>query len=324
MKKSLLWAAFISIVVLISVAGAFYYLQTPSRKKVVVSTTTSLYDTGLLDAIEDRFEAEYPIDLFFISVGTGQAIQQAERGDADVLLVHDPSRELQFLESGFGVCRKIIAYNFFIIVGPDEDPAGIEGLDPLEAMSKIALAGREGEATWVSRGDDSGTHAKEKSLWLAAGYDWEVIREEAWYRESGTGMGNTLQIANELEAYTLSDAGTYLKYFSDHLIVLKTLVDQGEELLNVYSVIAVNVEKHPNVNFEGAIAFIKFLISEDGQGIIESYGKEMYGQSLFYPTVDLLEVNTNSTLVQWIRGYAFFDGSECPPEYRDDHPELYP
>lgn len=316
--------AFISIIVIVSVAGTFYYFQTLVKEKVVVSTTTSLYDTGLLDTIEDRFEAKHSIDLYFISVGTGQAIQHAERGDVDVLLVHDPLRELQFLESGYGVCRKIIAYNFFTIVGPEEDPAGIEGLYPLEAMSKIAVAGRKGEVTWVSRGDDSGTHAKEKKLWSEAGYDWEVIREEAWYIESGTGMGKTLQIANELEAYTLADAGTYLKYFNDNLIALKVLVNQGEELLNAYSVIAVNLEKRPNINFEGAITFIKFLISEEGQEIIGNYGKETYGQNLFYPTVNLLEENTYSTLVQWIQNYAFFDGSECPPEYRNDHPELYP
>jgi len=290
----------------------------------VISTTTSLYDTELLDAIEDQFEAKYPtINLYFISVGTGLAITHAQRGDADLILVHAPSQELTFLENGYGTCRKIVAYNFFAIVGPEADAANIKDLPPTQALSKIVETGRTKEAKWISRGDDSGTHTKEKELWTAAGFNWTLIREEDWYVEAGAGMGRTLQVADNLDAYTLADMGTYLKYYKDGLVTLKTLVTEGEELLNVYSVIAGNSTRYSHINFEGAIIFIKFLVSDEGQEIIANFGKDVYGQSLFYPVVNLLKQNTNPTVAQWIKNYAFFDGYECPPECWGNHPELY-
>jgi tungstate transport system substrate-binding protein len=184
-------------------------------------------------------------------------------------------------------------------------------------------AGRNGEAKWVSRGDDSGTHTKEKELWATAGYYVTVLQGENWYIEAGAGMGKTLQIADEHSAYTLTDMGTYLKYKRGHLITLETLVSQGQPLLNVYSAIAVNKTLHPSANFDGAIAFIKFLVSEEGQKIINDYGQGLYGRSLFYPAVQLLRKNTDPTLVQWIQQYAFLDGYECPPKYQNAHPELY-
>ncbi len=137
-------------------------------------------------------------------------------------------------------------------------------------------------------------------------------------------MGKTLQVADNLDAYTLADMGTYLKYYKDGIVSLKALVTEGEELLNVYSAIAGNPTMHNNVNFDGSIAFIEFLISEQGQGIIADFGKDVYGQSLFYSAVDLLKHDTDPTMIQWIKNYAFFDGYECPPEYQDNHPELYP
>jgi tungstate transport system substrate-binding protein len=289
----------------------------------VVSTTTSLYDTELLDIIEEKFEARYSIDVYFISVGTGLAIKHAERGDADMILVHAPSKELSFLDGGYGVCRKIVAYNFFAIVGPEADPANIKDLSPTQALLEIVETGRSEEVKWVSRGDDSGTHTKEKGLWTATGLNWTTLRNEGWYVEAGAGMGKTLQISDNLDAYTLADVGTYLKYYKDGIISLKTLVIQGEELLNVYSAIAGNQARHSGINFDGAITFMKFLISEEGQETIANFGKDLYGQSLLYPAVNLLIQNTDPTMVQWIRNYAFFDGYECPPEYQDDHPELY-
>lgn len=322
-RKIWIWTITLILVVITSVAGTAYYIATSTREKLVISTTTSLYDTLLLDVIEDQFEAEYPIDLYFISAGTGLAIKHAQRGDADMILVHDPSKERAFLENGHGVCRKIIAYNFFAIVGPEADPAEINGLLPPQALLEIVEAGRNGQAKWVSRGDDSGTHTKEKGLWNDAGLNRTELREEEWYIEAGAGMGTTLQIAEQFSAYTLADMGTYLKYYKDNIITLKELVTQGEELLNVYSGIAVNKSMHPNVNFDGAISFIEFLISERGQQIIKDYGKNTYGQSLFYPAVGLLKENTEPATVQWIKNYAFFDGYECPPEYQNDHPELY-
>jgi len=322
-KNILIWIIALVLVAVVSVAGTAYFVGGGPKKKLVVSTTTSLYDTGLLDAIEDRFEEKYSADLYFISVGTGLSIIHAQRGDADMIMVHAPSMELTFLEEGYGTCRKILAYNFFAIVGPKVDPANIKDPSPLQALSKIVDAGRRENAKWVSRGDDSGTHIKEKELWTAAGFDWALIREEEWYVEAGSGMGKTLQVADNLDAYTLADMGTYLKYYKDGIITLKTLVTQGEELLNVYSAIAGNLVRHPHINFEDAITFIKFLISEEGQEIISNFGKDVYGQSLFYPAVNLLKQNTDPTIVQWIKNYAFFDGYECPPEYLSDHPELY-
>jgi len=319
-----IWIIALVLVAVVSVAGTAIFVGGTSKKKLVISTTTSLYDTELLDTVEDQFETKYPtIDLYFISVGTGLAITHARRGDADMILVHAPSKELAFMESGYGTCRKIVAYNFFAIVGPDTDPANIRDLPPIQALSNIVKAGRDEEAKWISRGDDSGTHTKEKLFWATAGFNWTLLREEGWYEEAGAGMGKTLQVADNLDAYTLADMGTYLKYHKDGIITLKTLVTQGEELLNVYSAIAGNRTKHSHINFDEAITFIKFLVSEEGQEIIGNFGKDVYGQRLFYPAVDPLKQSTDQTVVQWIRNYAFFYGYECPPEYWDNHPELY-
>lgn len=315
-----------AIIVAIMVLGGIYFLQSQTARgtsSLVVSTTTSLYDTGVLDEIEVAFESKHPIDLYFISVGTGLAITHAERGDADMILVHAPSKELVFLEEGYGVNRKIIAYNFFSIVGPADDPAGIDEMTPVEALRTLVESGRGGEATWVSRGDDSGTNTKEKGLWSAAGFNVSVLREEGWYREAGTGMGKTLQIAEELEAYTLTDMGTYLKYREEELVRLEVLVGAGEELINVYSAIAVGTEANDDANFDDAMAFIEFLVSEEGQSIFEEYGVVDYGTNLFKPAVELLQSRADPTTADWIEAAAFFDGSECPEQYREDSSQLY-
>ena len=309
---------------LISIIGAIYYLEVFTKEKntLVVATTTSLYDTGLLDAIEKAFEEKYSIDVYFISVGTGRAIKLAENGDADVILVHAPSVELEFLTGGYGLCRKIIAYNFFLIVGPGSDPAGIRGLNVTSALKRIVEMGRLGKIKWVSRGDGSGTHRKEQELWRLIGYDWTVLSGEEWFIESGSGMGKTLLVANEMDAYLLTDVGTYLRYYKEGKISLKPLVEQSKELLNVYSVIAVNPEKVKGVNFDDAVVFIKFLISGECQNLIGNFGKDEYGGSLFYPAVAVLKEDENP-IAEWIREYAFFNGEECPPEYWNNHPELY-
>ncbi len=326
-RKTGIWVLATVIIVVIVISGTYYFMKTPATSeeptRLIVATTTSLYDTGLLDTIEDVFEVEYSIELYFISVGTGLAISHAKRGDADMILVHAPPTERTFLEEGYGVCRKIIAYNFFTIVGPVEDPAQIANLPPVEALTKLVEAGQQETATWVSRGDDSGTNSKEKGLWASAGFNWEELREEEWYVESGSGMGKTLQITNEFRGYTLADMGTYLKYSNDDLIELDALVRSGKELLNVYSAIAANPAANPAANVEGSITFIKFLISEKGQELISEYGKNIYPEILFYPAVELLETQSDPTLINWIEDFAYFDGSECPPEYRDAHPELY-
>ena len=306
--------------------GGIYLLQSqaPSGKPtLVVSTTTSLYDTGVLDEIEDAFESENQIDLYFISVGTGLAITHAKRGDADMILVHDPQRELSFLEDGYGVCRKVIAFNFFSIVGPGNDPAGIRDLSPIKASQAVADKGRLGEVLWVSRGDDSGTHSREKGLWASAGFDVVSLREEGWYREAGAGMGKALQIAEELEAYTLTDTGTYLKHLKDGLITMDVLVGTGRELINVYSAVAVNLETNEDANFDDSITFIGYLTSDGGQTILREYGVDTYETALFNPAVELLETENDAVITTWIKEAAFFDGSECPEEYRASQTRLY-
>lgn len=326
-RKAGVWLVALALTTIVSVSGTTYYFGVGpfarGRTKLVVSTTTSLYGTGLLDEVEDQFEAKHPIDIYFISVGTGIAIQYAQRGDADMILVHAPSQELTFIEEGYGVCRKIIAYNFFTIVGSEADPAEISNSTPTQALTRIVETGREEEALWVSRGDGSGTHTKEKELWTAAGFNWTELENEDWYLESGTGMTGTLQITDEKAAYTLADMGTYLKLYTDEQISLVVLVESGQELLNVYSAIAVNPNHNPEVNFDAVITFIKFLISEEGQQVIGQFGEDIYPQKLFYPAVELLEENTDVTLVEWIEEFAYFNGEECPLEYQDDHTELY-
>ena len=312
-------------VVALAIMGGLYIIQsqTPAGTRIlVVSTTTSLYDTGILDLIEDAFEAENPIDLYFISVGTGLAITHAQRGDADMILVHAPSREFAFMEEGYGVNRKIIAYNFFSIIGPGDDPAGIREKTPREALERLIERGRAGEAVWVSRGDDSGTHTKEIGLWSEVGFA-SVMEEEEWYREAGAGMGKTLQIAEEYGAYTLTDIGTFLKYSKDGLVTLEVLVGAGEELINIYSAIAVDPEDNSDANFEDAVTFTEYLTSSEGQALFESFGVDAYGVSLFNPAVELLSTGSDPTIAAWVNAAGFFEGSECPPEYRRGETSLY-
>jgi tungstate transport system substrate-binding protein len=311
-------------VLLIAIIGATYIAWPRAKTRhLIVSTTTSLYDTGVIDVIEDAFEETHLIDLKFISAGTGLAIAHAERGDADMILVHAPEKEREFMEEGYGANRKIIAYNYFTIVGPPDDPAGIEGLDPSAAMETLVEMGRKDKAIWVSRGDDSGTHSKEKELWSLIGWEASAISEEPWYVESGTGMGKTLQIAEEMQGYTLVDMGTYLKFEEGGLVSLESMVEAKSSLINVYSAIAVNPDTVPDVEFEGAIAFIEFLASKEGQALIGEYGVESYGMSLFKPAVELLETESDPEVSMWIGEAAFFLGSECPPEYRKGDTDLY-
>ncbi len=268
-------------VLLIAIIGATYIAwPRPETRRLTVSTTTSLYDTGVIDMIEDAFEEGHQTDLQFISVGTGLAIAHAERGDADMILVHAPSKELEFMEGGYGVNRKIIAYNYFTIVGPPDDPAGIRGMETSEALETLVEVGRKDESVWVSRGDDSGTHSKEMGHWSQVGFEAPELGEEPWYVEAGTGMGKTLQIAEERQGYTLADMGTYLKYRESGLVSLEMMVVTVPSLINVYSAIAVNPETVPGAAFEVAMEFIEFLVSEEGQTQIGEYGKENYGMSL--------------------------------------------
>jgi len=312
------------------ISGTLVYMQYFTRRRLLVSTTTSLWETGLLNEVEAAFESKYPIDIQFTPAGTGIALEQAKSGDVDAVLVHSPSQELPVLQQGYVVSRKILAYNFFTIVGPQIDPANITGSNSTEALKRIADYGRTQEVRiWVSRGDNSGTHTKEQSLWKSAGFDYNAISNETdWYVIPGGTMGETLLKANEFSAYTLSDIGTYLKYFEkDARINLVRFTNERYELLNVYSVMAVNQTRHEKASINDAVIFIKFLVSDEGQQLIENYGKTDFGASgrLFHATVQIMKQNSTQ-MAQWIQNYATkpFGGTECPPEYRDPrYPELY-
>ena len=321
-----------SILVLLAVgvvalAGyAYWSLSAPPKTRLIVSTTTSLYETGFLDVLKTNFETKYPkLNVSFISQGTGLAIQTAMRGDADMILVHDPVSEYRFLNGSYGVNRKIVAYNFFIIVGPSNDPAAIAGKSPSDALKQIRSAGLNGTAVWVSRGDNSGTYSKELSLWKSIGLSAKQLRTEKWYLEAGSGMTATLKLANEKRGYTLSDIGTYLMNFDNHNIDLVKLVEASKSMLNVYSVIADNPNNAnmTKTNFEGAMQFIRYLVSDEGQQLFADYGVSSYGQALFNPYIKLAKSQSNQTLIGWIQAYAFFQGSECPPQFRYKADDLY-
>jgi tungstate transport system substrate-binding protein len=332
-QKLLIIAVLATVIV---VASTFVYFNYFAKRRLFISTTTSLYDTGLLGVLEENYESTHSVDLNIIAVGTGIAIQQAKNGDADVVLVHAPSVELDFLEGGYGVNRKIIAYNFFTIVGPEDDPAQIAGKTANEALQNIVAYGQNLEdqsgttQIWASRGDNSGTNSKEKSLWTEAGYDYTELQSEPWFASTGQGMGATLNIANQKNAYTLSDIGTYLKFHADGSIEIVALIVEEQALLNIYSVMAVNTETvqanqsiHSQINFNDAMDFIQYLISPSTQQMINDYGIDTYGESLFHEAVQPLKDNVPQPLVSWIQDYAFFEDFECPPQYRNGYADLY-
>jgi tungstate transport system substrate-binding protein len=240
-----------------------------------VATTTSLYDTGLWDALEAAFEAETAIPLDIIYAGTGRALEWGMHGDVDVVVTHSPSQEAAFVAGEHGVERIPFAYNHFLIAGPAADPAHLANLAPEAAMQILHAAGR---FPFVSRGDDSGTHTREKALWRAAGLDPAAVRASGrWYVEAGLGMGPTLSMAAQLGAYTLTDVGTFLAYRHD--LDLVPIVDRGDALRNVYAVIVCTRA----ANRAGADRLAAFLCSTGGQELIGEFGREKYGRPLFTP-----------------------------------------
>lgn len=283
MKKLLLLP--VIVIVLVSLIGVlsacdeagFAPLQAKDRLRV--ATTTSLYDTGLWGYLEPKFEDKYDVELDVLYAGTGKALEWGTRGDVDVVTIHDKTRELKFVADGYGVERVPFAFNYFLIVGPASDPAGIGDMSPEDAFKKLMSSGQSNpDVKFVSRGDDSGTHSKEKSIWASAGYDYEEVRDSGgWYIEAGSGMGPTLVMADEKDAYTLSDIGTFLAYQDD--LALVPVVDSGDILLNVYSVIATT----STAKAEMANNLVQFLISEEIQDLIGEYGVEEYGRQLFTP-----------------------------------------
>jgi tungstate transport system substrate-binding protein len=243
------------------------------RSPVILATTTSTQDSGLLDVLVPLFEKKSGYTVKTIAVGTGQSLALGDRGEADVVLVHAPELELQYLAKGNLINRRRVMHNDFVLVGPPADPAGIKGVKrAAEASKRIAERG----AAFVSRGDQSGTHTKEKSLWNAAG----IAPRGHWYVESGQGMGATLTIASEKGAYTLTDRATYLAL--KKRVQLSVLVEGDALLLNIYHVLEVSPAGHPRVNAAGGKAFADFLVSGEARAVIETFGVEKYGQPLFF------------------------------------------
>jgi tungstate transport system substrate-binding protein len=244
-------------------------------KTIILATTTSTQDSGLLDVLLPIFEKKTNYFVKTIAVGSGQAMAMGQKGEADVLLVHSPDAEKKFIAEGYGINRRLIMHNDYIIVGPSNDPSKIKGLkSSSEAFKKISSE----KTLFMSRGDNSGTHAKEKSIWKTAGINPE---EGKWYQQTGLGMGQTLNVAAEKKGYTLADRGTYLALKKN--LNLDILVEGDAILLNVYHVIEVNPAKWPKVNVAGGKAFADFMVSKETQDIIKTFGIDKFGSPLFFP-----------------------------------------
>jgi tungstate transport system substrate-binding protein len=251
----------------------------PANPSFILATTTSTQDSGLLDVLIPLFHTETGYVVQTIAVGSGQAMQMGQDGNADVLLVHSPAAEKQFMADGWGKDRALVMHNDFIVVGPAGDPAQVKGLVAVDAFKAIAAA----ESTFVARGDESGTSTKELGIWRNAEID-PAGTKPAWYIESGQGMGATLTIASERSGYTLTDRATFLA--NEANLQLEILVEGDNSLLNVYHVITVNSDKWPKVNYDGAMAFLNFMTAPSTQEVIGQFGVDKFGQPLFYPDAD--------------------------------------
>jgi tungstate transport system substrate-binding protein len=247
----------------------------PAIKTIILATTTSTQDSGLLDELIPMFEKQTGYMVKTIAVGSGQAMKMGERGEADVLLVHSPAAEKKFMEEGYGVTRRIVMHNDFVIVGPPADPAKIKAAKTTEeAYKKIAESG----ALFVSRGDNSGTNAKELAIWKAIGV---TPAGKKWYQPTGLGMGQTLNVAAEKNGYTLTDRATYLAFKKTLGL---TIIKEGDPiLLNIYHVIELNPAKSPKINIAGGKAFADFMVAKKSQKVISKFGIAKYGAPLFFP-----------------------------------------
>jgi tungstate transport system substrate-binding protein len=269
MRRRTFW-----LLALILVLAPAVPAQTPGSKTVILSTTTSTQDSGLLDVLVPLFEKNTGYSVKTISVGTGQALALAARGEADVTLAHAPAQEKKYVAEGKMHNRRLVMYNDFLVIGPEADPAKIRGeKSVVAALKRIADA----QARFVSRGDKSGTHTLELALWKAAG----ITPGPPWYIESGQGMGATLGIANDRQGYTLTDRATMLAF--SKRVDLKPMVEGDKLLLNIYSVMEVNPANGPKVNAAGGKAFADFMLAPETQGVIKTFGVDKFGQPLFVP-----------------------------------------
>lgn len=244
----------------------------PANPEIILATTTSTRDSGLLDVLLPMFEKETGYTVKMVAVGTGEALKMGQEGNADVLLVHAPASEVEYMDGGYGKDRLLVMHNDFVVVGPADDPAKINGsATTVDAFKAIAAT----QSLFVSRGDDSGTNKAELKLWKSA----EITPEGDWYIKTGQGMGDTLRIASEKAGYTLTDRATYLSM--KDTLDLSILYEGDKALLNIYHVITVNPDKWPNVNYEGATAFANWIVSPAVQEVIANFGVDKYGQQLF-------------------------------------------
>ena len=273
MKKTLSTLVLAQVFILIA-ALALFAGKAPNSKSIILSTTTSTQDSGLLDVLVPLFEKRTGYSVKTASVGTGQALELAARGEADVALVHAPSLEKKYVADGKLLNRRLVMYNDFVIIGPENDPARIKSIkSSIQAMKLIAESG----SPFVSRGDNSGTHNLEKKLWKQAG----IEPKGGWYIESGQGMGATLGIANERNAYTITDRATYLAF--QKRVALPILLEKDKPLLNIYSVMEVNPANGPRINTVGGKSFADFMVAPETQAVIKNFGMDKYGQTLFTP-----------------------------------------
>jgi tungstate transport system substrate-binding protein len=269
--KAYRWLGVAALIALVSLGG----IACGNKKTIILATTTSTQDSGLLTVLVPAFEKESGYHLKVIAVGTGQALQMGQNGDADVLLVHAPSSEKTFMDGGYGINRQLVMHNDFIIIGPAGDPAHVkDAKKALAAMQAISDA----KAGFISRGDKSGTNTFELSLWKALNI---TPAGQSWYEESGQGMGATLQIANQKNAYTISDRATYLAQKANLDLVILSQPDP--KMLNVYHVIQVNPDKFKGIHADGAKAFADFMVAPSTQQLIGQFGVDKYGQQLFVP-----------------------------------------
>ncbi|PKL60071.1 MAG: tungsten ABC transporter substrate-binding protein [Methanomicrobiales archaeon HGW-Methanomicrobiales-4] len=255
---------------------------THAGDRLLIGTTTSLDATGALDELSKKFADENNISVEWVAVGTGQAIKYGENGDVDLIMVHDRVAEDKFLDAGYGLDRRVFASNYFLVAGPESDPAKIAGLTATEAFKAIEMAGTtDAKVVFVSRGDSSGTHSREKLLWKAAGYDYTEVNKSPWYIDAAAGMGQTLNMANEMDAYTLADSATWNTMESN--LSIKPYITDGKDLLNIYAVIRVNPDKFPNVgiNVDAGKKWTNFLISDETQKFFADFQKD--GKPLFVP-----------------------------------------
>ncbi|MHB8156033.1 MAG: ABC transporter substrate-binding protein [Desulfocucumaceae bacterium] len=280
LKKSMIWVALVVLAMALTGCAKTEKApqeaaKAPASKDIILATTTSTQDSGLLDVVILDFEKKTGYKVKPIAVGTGQALEYGNKGEADVLLTHAMSSEKPLVDSGVAVNYQLVMHNDFILIGPEKDPAGVKtAKNSAEAFKKIAEKG----SLFISRGDDSGTHKKELGIWQTAGV---TPKGQKWYQETGSGMGQTLSVANDKQGYILTDRATYLAQQKNLKLAILAQGDKG--LLNIYHVMQVSPDKFPKVNGAGGKAFVDYMVSPDTQKLIGNFGKDKFGQSLFYP-----------------------------------------